>query len=134
MHTPQMSHSDKLIRALIILYCLALAIGALDEIFHLGLFPTKLEHRVNLLVKKLADEGQLSSARSSLKTEPEFVVIPALLRALDSRNPRIRKESASLLVELTGEDFGFDPSAPKPHRDEVISLWKKWWEENKSRF
>jgi len=113
---------------------LALATVTLDEVCGFGLFPTKLEARVASQVASLRAEDVAKEARMALKQEPEFVVIPALLKALRSSDARLRRNAASLLVEITGQDLGFDALASPSERAKSLALWQQWWRNNRQRY
>ena len=58
--------------------------------------------------------------------------IPILILNLssDARDKKgsVRAQAIEFLREITGENFGYDPSAPPGKRKEASARWKKWWE------
>ena len=50
-----------------------------------------------------------------------------LIEGLSAREPALRRSASEELCAVTGENFGFDPEAPKRHREEVKSRWIDWW-------
>lgn len=53
-----------------------------------------------------------------------------LIEGLEQTEPPIVNASWMELRELTGEDFGFAPDAPKKQRQEAIKTWKRWRKQN----
>lgn len=60
-------------------------------------------------------------------------VVPSLIAALDDREEGVRAGANAALIELTGRDSGFDPSASEQERLVACSRWEEWWAENKTR-
>ena len=55
----------------------------------------------------------------------------AYLRAEDEG---LRRAAVGSLRRLTGQSFGFDPSAEEALRDEAVAKWEAWWSENRDVF
>lgn len=108
--------------AVLVIYTLTLGVATADELFNLGLFPTKLDKMIAAAVKQLEsdDPGLRQKALQDLVEYGDFAV-PQLIRALDKeRTPRDLALKA--LEEIQGE------KKPSPE------AWKKWYQENKDRF
>ena len=129
------------IAALLALYVLCLAVLTLDELFSWGWFPKELEKRVNHHAAQLAtpDAAARQDAREYLMEAEPFVVIPALLRHLDSASLEQRKGAADILRELTGEYLdesllGYNPGAPSDQREQAKRRLLEWWEQAEDEF
>ena len=57
-------------------------------------------------------------------------VIPAALERLDDENEFVRAAADDVLRELTGERFGFHPSARRESRAKAVAKWRAWHEES----
>lgn len=49
-----------------------------------------------------------------------------LIEGIQQKDPEIVNSSWLELRELSGEDFGFAPDAPRRKRNEAIKMWKRW--------
>jgi len=114
-----------------------LGVAAADEVLDLGLFPTPLEREARELIANFAspDESARRQAVAKLMRNVEpFVAIPELIRALDSKDRRVRELAAECLRRLTATAEGYDPKAPRSERRAAIARWRKWWRQNYDRF
>ncbi|GEM_PF-3699382 len=59
--------------------------------------------------------------------------VPSLIAALEDREEGVRAGANAALIQITGRDAGFDPSASEQERLVSYSRWEKWWGENKGR-
>ncbi len=59
--------------------------------------------------------------------------VPGLMAALEDREEGVRAGANAALLEVTGRDDGFDPSASEQERLVAVSRWEAWWAENKGR-
>lgn len=50
-----------------------------------------------------------------------------LIEGLSARESALRRSASDELRAVTGEDFGFDPEAPRRRREEVKARWSEWW-------
>jgi len=55
-----------------------------------------------------------------------LMAVPALVTALASSNPLIRRRSHDILRETTKQDFTFDPRADEAKRQSAIDAWHAW--------
>jgi hypothetical protein len=107
---------------LLVLYTLSLAVATADEVFHLGIFPTRLERMISKAIKDLKspDAQVQEQARKELELYGDFA-IPQLIKALD--DPAIKSKVLELLKEASGKDLGPDPKQ-----------WKDWYSRHKNEF
>lgn len=66
------------------------------------------------------------------KTGSQTDRIDWLIEGLEQSEPQMVHASWIELRELTGQDFGFAPDAPKKQRHDAIKSWKRWRKENLS--
>jgi len=107
---------------ILIIYTLTLAVATADEVFDLGIFPTKLERMVSKAIKDLKnpDPNIQSQAKKELELYGDFA-IPELIKALN--DPEVKDQVLTLLKEITGKNLGEDPKE-----------WKKWYKRHKHEF
>jgi len=108
--------------AILIIYTLTLAVATADEVFDLGIFPTKLERMVSKAIKDLKnpDPKIQAQAKQELELYGDFA-IPELIKALN--DPEVKDQVLALLKEITGKNLGEDPKE-----------WKKWYKRHKHEF
>jgi len=116
------------------LYGLSLGAITIDEIFRLGWFPTELEKQVQRNINGLAssDQKEREKALKALETSPGFVLVPSLIRELESEQEGRRVSSARLLTNrtreyLNGNLLGYAPDAPPEQRKQAIQKLWDWW-------
>lgn len=56
--------------------------------------------------------------------------IPVLIDGLEDEETSVRERALLSLRDLSGQNFKFDPQAPKAERDRRIEDWRDWWEKN----
>jgi len=129
-------HREKFVTAGLLGLTIALGVATADELLDLGLFPTRLEREArDLIAQFAADERTRREAAAKLMRDVEpFVAIPELIRALGSREARIRQLAAECLRKLARVEHGYDPNAPAGERRAAIARWRRWWRENEDRF
>ena len=53
----------------------------------------------------------------------------------EAENPEGLQNAANeALVKITGEDKGFAADLPDEKREEVLNLWKAWWDKNRDKY
>jgi len=112
----------KVALALLVIYTLSLAVATADEIFNLGLFPTKLERMIGKAIKNLKspDSEVQFQAKKEIELYGDFA-IPQLIKALDA--PEIKHQALELLKTVSGKNLGQDPKA-----------WRDWYKKHKHEF
>ena len=62
--------------------------------------------------------------------------IPILILHLSSeardKKGTVREQAVDFLREISGKNFGYDPSVPPEKRKEAIARWEKWWEKQQA--
>jgi len=106
----------------LVLYTLSLAVATADEVFHLGIFPTRLERMISKAIKNLKSPNPefQDQAKKELELYGDFA-IPQLIKALDDQ--AIKPQLLELLKEASGKDLGSDPKQ-----------WKDWYSRHKNEF
>ena len=109
--------------AVLVLYTLNLGVATADELFGLGLFPTKLDRMITAAIKKWEspEPGDREKGIKEIEEYGDFAV-PQLIRALDKEGP-VKELALQELPKVSGQNFGNDPAA-----------WKKWYQEHKREF
>ncbi len=107
----------------LVLYGITLGIAAGDEIFDLGLFPTKLDRMIEESIGKFKspDSGLREEGVKEIKEYGDFAV-PQLIEALDD-DSEVRELALECLTEVTEQKFGRD-----------VEAWKSWYKEHKKEF
>ena len=114
---------DILLGALV-LYVISLGVVTLDELFHLGIFPTALEKQINVQIKKIKDPDPKIQAEglNGIMEIGDFAV-PQLMKLLDTNDVTVRKNAITLLSKLTGQSFGDDAKA-----------WEQWYRKHRDEY
>lgn len=73
---------------------------------------------------RLAAVAQARRANDTSAVEP-------LIRMLASDDPLMRLIASDTLVQITGEDFGYDPAASDTDRREAAERWASWYTDQK---
>ena len=71
-------------------------------------------------------QDRLAAIREARQTGNVSAVGP-LIELLSSDDPLVRLASIDTLHDLTGKDFGYDPSAPRMERERAASRWAQWY-------
>ena len=106
----------------LVLYTASLAVAAADEIFHLGIFPTRLERMISKAITNLKSPDPVvqDQAKKELELYGDFA-IPQLIKVLD--DPALKTPVLELLKTASGKDLGPNPKE-----------WKDWYDRHKSEF
>jgi len=115
-------HKGDIGLALLIVYTLSLGVAAADEIFHLQLFPTKLDRMIEDSIENLDSENPKSrqEARTNLLQYGEFAV-PKLVGAVD-REGQTGEAAMRLLQKITERKF------------ESPSDWQDWYQKHQEDY
>lgn len=107
----------------LVVYAITLGIAAADEIFDLGLFPTKLDRMISESIEKFSSEDQSMREQGVMEIEQygDFAV-PQLIEALD-KGGQVKDLALKCLPLVTETDFGTD-----------VEAWKKWYKDHKDEF
>jgi hypothetical protein len=106
----------------LVLYTASLAVATADEVFHLGIFPTRLERMISKAITNLksSDPQVKDQAQKELELYGDFA-IPQLIKVLD--DPLIKTQVLELLKTASGKDLGPNPKE-----------WKDWYDRHKNEF
>jgi hypothetical protein len=114
-------HKANIGLAVLIIYCLSLGVATADEVFHLGIFKTKIEKMVAACIDDFsAERTRQDKAVKDLVEYGEFAV-PQLVRALDRGGPA-QELSIQCLQQITGQTF------------KEPAQWKDWYRQHESEF
>jgi hypothetical protein len=107
----------------LVIYAITLGIAAADEIFDLGLFPTKLDRMIAESIQnfKSPDPSVRDQAVMEIQQYGDFAV-PQLIDALDEQG-QTKELALKCLVMVTDQDFG-----------DNMEAWKRWYENHKDEF
>ncbi|HUT52328.1 MAG TPA: hypothetical protein VM658_02955 [bacterium] len=106
--------------AVLILYTLCLSVATADQLFNLGLFPTKLDRMVAESIRKFASDSTRDEGMREITQYGDFAV-PQLVKALNDGD-KIRTASMTALQKITDQNMD-DPAK-----------WKEWYRQHKDEF
>ncbi len=75
-------------------------------------------------------QDRLAVVAKARRTGDENAVEP-LIRMLASDDPLMRLVASDTLVQITGEDFGYDPAGSDPRAVRPLSCWANWFTSKK---
>jgi|MDTD01.1.fsa_nt_gb HEAT repeat protein len=75
-------------------------------------------------------QDRLAAVAKARRTSDENAVEP-LIRMLASDDPLMRLVASDTLVQITGEDFGYDPAGSDPERRQASERWANWFASKK---
>ena len=75
-------------------------------------------------------QDRLAAVAKARRINDESAVEP-LIRMLASDDPLMRLVASDTLVQITGEDFGYDPAANETERREAAERWTSWYTSQK---
>jgi len=115
------------------LYVAALYVLALDQQFHWGLFPSKVDRQLQAQVAELGDSKLSPEKRQVVMADIvswNAFSIPVLLQAVEHTTGTERDGAAQCLQEISkkfyNEDISSDGSDPTKLEDWWIKLQAKW--------
>ena len=77
----------------------------------------------------LSDEEVRFFAARSLGVLRDLYAVPELIELyLENDNESYRRTGIEILILLSDDDFGFDPSANSSSRRKSVDSWWDWWE------
>ena len=108
--------------AVLIIYTLSLGVATADELFHLGLFPTKLDRMIAQAIEKFESQDP-REREQGVKEIIEYgdFAVPQLIKALDEPG-QARTLALRCLKKISGLDFE-DPEK-----------WKEWYKQHREEF
>lgn len=53
--------------------------------------------------------------------------IPQLIELLADDDQPVQAMASQALIEMTGQNFGFQPYLPSDEKEQIISRWRAWW-------
>ncbi len=115
-------HKGNIGLVLLIVYTLSLGVATADEIFHLQLFPTKLDKMIQQSIDNLDSEKlqERKRARDKLLQYGEFAV-PKLISAT-ARKGRTGEAAMEILRKITEQEFDTSPK------------WKEWFRKHQEDY
>jgi HEAT repeat protein len=75
--------------------------------------------------------GSYGPVIESLASLKAYDAIPAFIRFLRDRDPRVRGLAANALMVMTRQFISFKAKGTEEERNAGIQQWEKWWEKNK---
>jgi PBS lyase HEAT-like repeat len=88
------------------------------------------------LSEQLKNEDPLVviSAAEGLYELRDKAVVPAIIKVLSGNHLKANEKGLSLMVRITGNDWGYSPKATPEERAKVIAQMEKWWKQNGENF
>lgn len=74
-----------------------------------------------------SDPGARFRAIRQAQAERDRSAVPDLIRLLESDDPAERFFASAALKDITGRDFGYDPTATRPDRATAARRWAEWY-------
>jgi hypothetical protein len=106
--------------AVLILYTLSLSVATADQLFDLGLFPTKLDRMIAESIRKFNSDSTRDEGMKEIIQYGDFAV-PQLIKSLDDGD-KVRTSCIAALQKITDQDMK-DPAK-----------WKEWYNQHKDGF
>jgi hypothetical protein len=72
------------------------------------------------------DANWSSTQPPDARRPPPIATLRQLVVMLESSDPAERLVASETLQMVTGEDFGYEPSAPLPERFLAVNRWRAW--------
>lgn len=115
-------HKANIGLAILVVYTLGLGVAMADEVFDLGIFPTKLQRLIGESIDKFdsIDASEREAALEQIILYGDFAV-PQLIKALDE-SKQTRTIAITALKRTTGQDL----DSPEQ--------WKEWYRQHKSEY
>jgi len=80
-------------------------------------------------------EAMLAYGDFGTKSAVKDIVRILLKPGAEAEDPEGLQNAANEALEkITGEDKGYDPSLPDEKRQEILALWRHWWDKNKDKW
>jgi hypothetical protein len=83
---------------------------------------------------KNADPLVVINAAEGLYTLREKSLFPAVLKVLSGDNRRANERGIQLITRVTGNDWGYSPTASPEERAKIVAQMDKWWKANSGKF
>jgi hypothetical protein len=127
--------------AVFCLYVAALYVLALDQQFHWGLFPTKVDRQLTAQVQQLGDASLTAEKRQALEDDIvswNTFAVPVLIKAIERDPPNVRDPAARCLQQISQKFYnmdltpmGTDPAKLHAWWDTLQADWAKAESEQK---
>jgi hypothetical protein len=110
------------------LYVAALYVLALDQQFHWGLFPTKVDKQLTAEVQQLGDSSLTADKRQALVDDIvswNSFSVPVLIKAIESGVPNVRDPAAQCLQQISLKFYNVDVAAMGTDPVKLHAWWDK---------
>jgi hypothetical protein len=114
--------------ALFCIYVASLYVLALDQQFHWGLFPTKVDRQLTAEVKQLGDSSLTAEKRQSVEDDIiswNTFSVPVLIKAIESGPPNVRDPAAQCLQQISQKFYGVDITSLGTDPAKLQAWWDK---------
>lgn len=109
------------------IYVASLYLLALDQQFHWGLFPTKVDRQLTAEVQQLGDPSLTADKRQAVVDDIvswNSFSVPVLIKAIESGPPNVRDPAAQCLQQLSLKFYNVDLA---PMGTDSVKL-HAWWD------
>jgi hypothetical protein len=123
------------------LYVASLYVLALDQEFHWGLFPTKVDRQLTAEVQQLGDTSLAADKRQAVEDDIiswNTFSVPVLIKAIKNGPPNVRDPAVQCLQQISQKFYGVDitPLGTDPAKlqawwDQLQAQWAKAESEEK---
>jgi len=110
------------------IYVVSLYVLALDQQFHWGLFPTKVEKQLTAEVQQLGDTSLVADKHQALVDDIvswNSFSVPVLIKAIESGSPAARDPAAQCLQQISLKFYGADVAALGTDPVKLHAWWDK---------
>lgn len=110
------------------IYVASLYVLALDQQFHWGLFPTKVEKQLTAEIQQLGDSTLAADKRQALVDDIvswNSFSVPVLIKAIESGPPAVRDPAAQCLQQISLKFYGADVAALGTDPVKLHAWWDK---------
>ena len=80
------------------------------------------------------DPAVAVAAAKGLYELRDKTLVPVVIKVLKSDNRKATEQAVDLIRKITGNDWGYDITAPPEVRAKIVVQLEKWWKENGTRF
>jgi HEAT repeat protein len=83
---------------------------------------------------KSDDPYVVVTAAAGLYELREKSVVPAIIKVMAGNNRRANEKALTLLLRITGNDWGYSPTATPEERLKIVKQMEDWWKQTGNRF
>lgn len=110
------------------LYVASLYVLALDQQFHWGLFPTKVDRQLTAEVQQLGDTSLPADKHQAIVDDLiswNTFSVPVLIKAIESGPANVRDPAAQVLQQISTKFYGADITSLGTDPAKLQAWWDK---------